>query len=235
MQMLNRILYKYSNMDSSSQILIFLIILIFLMLISISIINIITKKKALKNDISNKYISKVSTTLNESENVINPNIKLETKVEDDIEVINDNDNDDVVEISVKKTSIDEISNMIQNTLEQKPIDLTKFEEDQEENAIISYDELVKKAGAKKIVYKIEENSKESKETNVENIESEKEKTKFRASKIISPVFGIQKELNKKDETFTKIEKTNEIEDIETLTDVEFLGSLKKFRNELDSQ
>ena len=33
----------------------------------------------------------------------------------------------------------EISKLIENTLEQEPIDLTNFEEEQEKDAIISYD------------------------------------------------------------------------------------------------
>lgn len=234
MEMLNRILYKYSNMDGSSQILIFLIVLVFLMLISIVIINIITRKKKGNNDIiSNKKIVKLSSELDlpfkDTEEVIE---KIETK-EEPIEEIKD---EEVVEVRVGgNTSLDEITDLIENTLEQKPIDLTKFEEDQEENAIISYDELVKRAGAKKIIYKCED--VKPKEEIVKQ-EEPKEKAKFKASRVISPIYGVQKEeVEDKDEvieSFIELEKAKEEnkEDIETLSDMEFLGSLKKFRSEL---
>lgn len=233
MEMLNRILYKYSNMDGSSQILIFLIVLVFLMLISIVVINIITRKKKGNNDIiSNKKIVKLSSELDlpfkDTEEVIE---KIETK-EEPIEEIKD---EEVVEVRVGNTSLDEITDLIENTLEQKPIDLTKFEEDQEENAIISYDELVKRAGAKKIIYKCED--VKPKEEIVKQ-EEPKEKTKFKASRVISPIYGVQKEeVEEKDEvmeSFIELEKAKEEnkEDIETLSDMEFLGSLKKFRSEL---
>lgn len=233
MEMLNRILYKYSNMDGSSQILIFLIVLVFLMLISIVVINIITRKKKSNNDIfSNKKIVKLSSELDlpfkDTEEVIE---KIEPK-EEPIEEIKD---EEVVEVRVGNTSLDEITDLIENTLEQKPIDLTKFEEDQEENAIISYDELVKRAGAKKIIYKRED--VKPKEEIVKQ-EEPKEKTKFKASRVISPIYGVQKEeVEEKDEvmeSFIELEKAKEEnkEDIETLSDMEFLGSLKKFRSEL---
>lgn len=233
MEMLNRILYKYSNMDGSSQILIFLIVLVFLMLISIVVINIITRKKKGNNDIiSNKKIVKLSSELDlpfkDTEEAIE---KIETK-EEPIEEIKD---EEVVEVRVGNTSLDEITNLIENTLEQKPIDLTKFEEDQEENAIISYDELVRRAGAKKIIYKRED--VRPKEEIVKQ-EEPKEKAKFKASRVISPIYGVQKEeVEEKDEvmeSFIELEKAKEEnkEDIETLSDMEFLGSLKKFRSEL---
>lgn len=234
MEMLNRILYKYSNMDNSSQVLIFLIVLVFLMLISIVVINVITKKRKNKDKLINdNKVVKLSSELdlpfsdNKDENI--ETLKLNTKEEETIEEIKD---EDVVEIKVSKTSLDEITNLIENTLEQKPIDLTKFEEDQEENAIISYDELVKRAGAKKIIYKCDDTPKEK----VQN-EEPAQKVKFKASRVISPIYGVQKKEEEKDEvldSFVELEKVqNENkEDIESLQDMEFLGSLKKFRNEL---
>ncbi len=216
MKFVNMILYKYSNMDGSSQILIFLIILVILMLISIFIINMITNKKSKKMITnSDNTLSKVSKKLD-----IIDNIDTNLNIDDDIEKIEDN----VVEVKIKKTSIDDVSRLIQNTLEEKPIDLTNFEVDQEENAIISYDELVKKAGAKKIVYKCEDENISNDE--VLKTKNEYEQSKFKASKIISPVYGVQN-MNLKDKN------DNEDEDIEILSDIDFLSSLKNFRNELD--
>ena len=182
--------------------------------------------------IINKKIVKLSSELDlpfkDTEEVIE---KIETK-EEPIEEIKD---EEVVEVRIGNTSLDEITDLIENTLEQKPIDLTKFEEDQEENAIISYDELVRRAGAKKIIYKCED--VKPKEEIVKQ-EEPKEKAKFKASRVISPIYGVQKEeVEDKDEvieSFIELEKAKEEnkEDIETLSDMEFLGSLKKFRSEL---
>ena len=54
MKNMGSILFKFSDMDKSSQILLFLIVLVFLMLISITVINLITKKKNNKYDMENR-------------------------------------------------------------------------------------------------------------------------------------------------------------------------------------
>ncbi len=236
MKSFNKIIYIYSNMDSSSQILLFLIILISLMLISILIINCITKK-------NNRKINQIEHTEKNKRQIINkisgdikPNINLKKpskitkldneseKKEEEIKIEKPKEEpDEVIEVVSKKTSIEEIAKLLEDTLREDPIDLTKFEEDQEENAIISYDELVKKAGAKKIVYKSEV------EEPIEILdEIKEEKNKFQASKVISPVFGVQ---NKNDKLNEKAEK-NIDDDEEMQTDIEFLGSLKTFRSKL---
>ena len=56
MKNMGSILFKFSDMDKSSQILLFLIVLVFLMLISITVINLITKKKNNKYDMENRNI-----------------------------------------------------------------------------------------------------------------------------------------------------------------------------------
>ena len=60
MKNINSLLYKFSDMDKSSQILLFLIILVLLMLISITVINHITKKKNNKYDMENRNIKRYS-------------------------------------------------------------------------------------------------------------------------------------------------------------------------------
>lgn len=270
----NSVLYIYSNMDSKSQILLFLIILVALMLVSILIINYVTKKrnnKILLKDNTNKKISILKQKINDSNNDIKPlidlkktnknkiEIKEKQKENDKIDIIENTElsnksvqteekTDEVVKIVSKKTSLDDITKLIEDTLETGPIDLTKFEEDQEENAIISYDELVKRAGAKKIIYKCEEqtpildvidNEKITPENTIKQ-EINTSPRKFQASKVISPVFGVQKETEEKDdvlETFIDLEEFsfNENKDnkIESQSDMEFLTSLKEFRNGLD--
>ena len=194
MKNINSLLYKFSDMDKSSQILLFLIILVLLMLISITVINHITKKKNNKYDIDNKNIKRYSDLIKEEdkmeiseikdnkketkESIVNNEKKnapeiIEKLDEEEIESLEIEEPKEEV-IVTKPSSIEEISKLIENTLEQEPIDLTNFEEEQEKDAIISYDELVKRAGAKKIIYRAETKAEEKKEP-VKVIKSENKK------------------------------------------------------------
>ena len=261
MMMLDNIFYMYSNMDSGSQILLFLIVLVALMLVSIFIINIITKKKDEKYDKLFNPIDKYTkfvekTSVNKPEKISNKEIvnkKVETPVseiteievkkeqpnnEEEIEVLNDSE---IIEIvSDDNSSIDKISMLIEDNINNpKPIDLTKFEQEEEKNAIISYDELVRRAGAKKIVYKTESKQeiKEQKKPQTNN----EPKGKFKASQVISPIYGIKKNDSvKKDELEEFIElddiavdKNKSINDQELQNDITFLTNLKTFRSNLD--
>ena len=121
-----------------------------------------------------------------------------------------------------------------------PINLTRFEEEQEKNAIISYDELVKRAGSKKIVYKTEKATvnEPKKEEKIEVKSEEQVKGKFRASAVISPIYGIQKEKKEEVEEFLDVQdmpiKTdNNLTDEDLQQDITFLGNLKTFRSNLD--
>lgn len=266
MKNINSLLYKFSDMDKSSQILLFLIILVLLMLISITVINHITKKKNNKYDIDNKNIKRYSDLIKEEDKMEIFEVKNNKKTPKEMIVKNEKKNaPEIIEkldeeeiesleieepkeevIVTKPSSIEEISKLIENTLEQEPIDLTNFEEEQEKDAIISYDELVKRAGAKKIIYRAETKAEEKKEP-VKVIKSENKKIEdnsykckkseysgtFKASQIVSPVYGVQKDKSN-DENFIDLEefKINEKED-EMERETEFLGKLKTFRNNLD--
>lgn len=228
-------LYDFSEMDRSSLILLFLIILVFLMIVSITVINLITKSKNKKYDISNKNIKKYSELIND-EIVVDKDKEISEEIES-LEL--DEPKEEI--IVTKPNSIEEISRLIEDTLEQEPIDLTKFEEEQEKDAIISYDELVKRAGAKKIIYRAETKAEEKKEpvvtikeenNNEKKINKEYSST-FKASQIVSPIYGIKKTENIEEnfidlEEF-KLDETKSEEEREN----EFLGNLKTFRNNLD--
>ena len=230
-------LYDFSEMDRSSLILLFLIILVFLMIVSITVINLITKSKNKKYDISNKNIKKYSELIND-EIVVDKDKEISEEIES-LEL--DEPKEEV--IVTKPNSIEEISRLIEDTLEQEPIDLTKFEEEQEKDAIISYDELVKRAGAKKIIYRAETKAEEKKEP-VKVIKTEKKQEPFvnkkgeyagtfKASQIVSPIYGVKKndDINENfiDLEEFKLDETKSEEEREN----EFLGNLKTFRNNLD--
>ncbi len=144
----------------------------------------------------------------------------------------------------KETKINELSDIIlkmQSELgenEEKPV---YFEDEQEEEAIISYQELKKQASKnqEQAEQEIVEYEKAEEEAAVATIDEAKElaKPKFRNSEIISPVFG---RIRVREEYQSKIEE--DVEDIfpdEMSNDdkvigkgEEFLKSLKDFRRNL---
>lgn len=247
---LDNIFYMYSKMDGSSQILLFLIILVALMLVSICVINVIIKKKNEKYDRMfnpiNKYNNVMKKEKKQTEtksieikkekvkNVVKEPVK---SIQEEIEVMED---PEVVEVVSEDNSIEKIATLIEDNINNpKPIDLTEFEEEEEKNAIISYDELVKKAGAKKIVYKTEK-ATINEEVKQKQIEIKQEsKSKFKASQVISPIYGIkkQKQAHEELEEFIDLENIDDNKkkyiDEDLQKDITFLTSLKSFRNNLD--
>ena len=122
MEMLDNIFYMYSKMNSSSQILLFLIILVGLMLISISIINVITRKKNEKYDMQFNPIDRYTSTISRKEELkkktSTEKIKLEeTKEiklpkEEVIEEIETLEEPEIVEIVSDDNSIDKIAELL---------------------------------------------------------------------------------------------------------------------------
>ena len=121
----------------------------------------------------------------------------------------------------EKTQIEDIASAINEALlaEEKPINLTNFEEDQERTAIISIDELMKKAKELELIedektgvnylekYNLEPaevkevidntmNNEKPKEVidNTMNNEKPKEVKAFKVSQVISPIYGVRKEI-----------------------------------------
>lgn len=171
---------------------------------------------------------------------INQNIKpkkikesnIKSEVKEEIEILESEINKEKpkeIEIEVIESDVDSeienIKNQIQENIDNpNTIKLNEFEEEQEKSAIISYDELVKKAGAKKIIYK-----------------KQKEETKpssFRPSEVVSPIYGVQnkkiQEIDREIDSFSRIEKLKVKDEVdEEKNDLEFLNKLKKFRSELN--
>ena len=88
--------------------------------------------------------------------------------------------------------------------------MTDFEREQEETAIISYEELCKKHGVEQKIYSNEEKNIIDKVTDI--VENKIEDHKFRPTQYVSPIFGLEKE------------EANE---------QTFLTNLKEFRNGLE--
>lgn len=147
-----------------------------------------------------------------------------------------------------KAELERVFNQMSADLEAKnesqPIET--FEREQEENAIISYQELIKQVEKKQEIKKEQpaENIEESK-PEIEKIEQMEldfeEPKKFKNSDIISPIFGIQKENNyqkkpkeeKIEEPFVARHAYESIKkDYEDENNKDFLNSLKEFRKNL---
>lgn len=131
---------------------------------------------------------------------------------------------------------------------------TNFEEEQEEKSVISYDELIKVSNAVdqrndllikdegtepitiEELYKkhLEEQTTEKLDNPVFEEEPNDEK-KFKNSLVISPVFGVYKNINKTKYATDDLEKTVDLEDLEVeiKKTEEFLKELKKLKNKLD--
>ena len=158
-----------------------------------------------------------------------------------------------------KEELERVFNQMSSDLEkQEPTkdEIDEFERKQEENAIISYKQLMEEA--KKLKEKADEYEQEADKVadmkiddaintyekhskiNASEIETSKPQEAyqgFKNSDIISPIYGIQKE--KKDKKITTKFKTNDIiskayneVDEEREETTQFLNSLKEFRKNL---
>lgn len=219
---LNNFLLILANMGNNSKFLLSMIVLIIFLLILIIVISAISSKKEEKQIIIEKKptdksqiedkLKKLDFQLqnaNKEKNIVTEIKKEEPIIEEEIEVIEVLDND-----------IEEIAKQIEKS-EPKEFNLNEFEKEQEESAIISYDELVKKAGAKKIIYKKEE--------------KQEVKSNFTPSKVVSPIYGVQNKEIKTRGTLTREERNRTLntDDNEVIEDIEFLNNLKQFRRNLE--
>ncbi|MBR4351147.1 MAG: hypothetical protein IKP98_02890 [Bacilli bacterium] len=213
---MKNIIYMYSNLDRNNKLLIVIIIVIVALLVIIGLYNLIASiVYKIKNK---KRIRKIDEQINNEYKEQEVNVKpvepvyTETKEEviEKYEKAVKEEMEEIETLDETVTDLDEILIEMMNTGAQEEFDLTDFEREQEENAIISYGELCKKAGVEQIVYPKKEVNKEV----AEKIDKEVH-TSFKPSTVISPIYGVQKE-------------ENETEEEEN----DFLGRLKEFRSGL---
>jgi len=147
-----------------------------------------------------------------------------------------------------KDELERVFKQMSDDLEEKnkaPKAIEKFEQEQEENAIISYQELIKQAEVKrnypnedfeKIEKKVEDVIEVTEEKPKKEKKQKKEEKKFKNSEIISPIFGVQSPDEYKEELREKELKKENSKDLkvayEENDNIDFLKSLKEFRNNL---
>lgn len=184
----------YNNLNERGQmifsIIIFLIAVLCVALFISYVIQGIKNRKRIKELLSKNKLIKDKTSYNTKEEKV-----IETK------------KDDINTYQEDKTEIQDIADSIERALkEDTPISLTNFEEDQEKTAIISIDELYAKAKELEMmedeetgVNYLEKYNLEASE--VEEIINETVKKEdstpiksFKVSQVISPVYGVKKEV-----------------------------------------
>ena len=213
---MKNIIYMYSNLDRNNKLLIIIIIVIVALLVIIGLYNLIASiVYKIKNKKRNKKIDEqINNEYKKQEVNVNPVEPVYTETKEEViekyEKTVKEEMEEIETLDETVTDLDEILVEMMNTGAQEEFDLTDFEREQEENAIISYGELCKKAGVEQIVYPKKEVNKEV----AEKIDKEVH-TSFKPSTVISPIYGVQKE-------------ENETEEEEN----DFLGRLKEFRSGL---
>ena len=152
-----------------------------------------------------------------------------------------------------KKKLDDAYEKLSN--DEELITHTNFENEQEEKSVISYDELIrvsndiderndlllKDEGTEPItleeLYKKHlENQESESENKLDNpIFIDEEPKKFKNSEVISPVFGVYKNVVKTKYSDEELEKTVNLDDLEAeiRKTEEFLKELKKLKNRLD--
>lgn len=178
----------YNNLNTQGQMIFSIIMLLIIVLCAILLVTYIVQSVQAKKKL--KQIKE--------ENKIR-NIKKEeiTVLKEDKEPLYTNE----------KTEIEDIASAINDALKEEPITLTNFEEDQEKTAIISIDELMKKAKDLELISEededtgvnfLEKYNLEPAEvdisSNVKSSTEEKQVKAFKVSQVISPIYGVKKEV-----------------------------------------
>ena len=178
----------YNNLNTQGQMIFSIIMLLIIVLCAILLVTYIVQSVQTK-----KKLKEIK-----EENKIR-NIKKEeiTALKEDKEPLYTNE----------KTEIEDIASAINDALKEEPITLTNFEEDQEKTAIISIDELMKKAKDLELISEededtgvnfLEKYNLEPAEvdisSNVKSSTEEKQVKAFKVSQVISPIYGVKKEV-----------------------------------------
>lgn len=189
----------YNNLNTQGQmvfsIIIFLIVLLCVLLFITYIIQDIKNKASIRKIKKNK----------QSLNIESKEPQKESKVEEQEALKEIIENEPLY--TKEATEIENIASAIESAMvEDTSFSISKFEEDQEKTAIISIDELVKKAKELEIVDDDNGNVNYLEKYNLEPVEVEETINKitpsnddhevkaFKVSQIISPIYGVKKEV-----------------------------------------
>ena len=202
-----------------------LIVLIALLVLAIIGLIIITRPKKKKQTIENieiepKVEQKVEPIQKKEEQPISLVEKKEPQIESNLE--------EELGKTREQTEVIEIIESMQEKVKDITEKVADYEDEQEENAIISYTELLNAVKAKKEVQeelKFEPVKEEKNEIKEEpKLNQTREEKKFRSTEAISPLGRINKQINT-DSYQSDLKVSN-------MQDDDFLKSLKDFRSNL---
>lgn len=204
-----------------------LIVLIALLVLAIIGLIIITRPKKKKQTIENieiepKVEQKEEPIQKKEEQPISLVEKKEPQIEPNLE--------EELGKTREQTEVIEIIESMQEKVKDITEKVADYEDEQEENAIISYTELLNAVKAKKEVQeelKFEPVKEEKKENEIKEepkVTEIKEEKKFRSTEAISPLGRINKQINS-DSYQSNLKVSN-------MQDDDFLKSLKDFRSNL---
>lgn len=202
-----------------------LIVLIVLLVLAIIGLIIITRPKKKKQTIENieiepKVEQKEEPIQKKEEQPINLVEKKEPQIESNLE--------EELGKTREQTEVIEIIESMQEKVKDIAEKVADYEDEQEENAIISYTELLNAVKAKKEVQeelKFEPVKEEKNEIKEEpKLNQTREEKKFRSTEAISPLGRINKQINT-DSYQSDLKVSN-------MQDDDFLKSLKDFRSNL---
>lgn len=204
-----------------------LIVLIALLVLAIIGLIIITRPKKKKQTIENieiepKVEQKEEPIQKKEEQPINLVEKKEPQIESNLE--------EELGKTREQTEVIEIIESMQEKVKDITEKVADYEDEQEENAIISYTELLNAVKAKKEVQeelKFEPVKEEKKENEIKEepkLNQTREEKKFRSTEAISPLGRINKQINS-DSYQSNLKVSN-------MQDDDFLKSLKDFRSNL---
>ena len=191
----------YNNLNTRGQII--FSVRVGLILILCTLLFIMYTVQGLKNKARFKRLKK-----NINEGIKEENLKKQEEVKETeyISEIDSNSADITGDISDNSGDISDIAKRVEDAIkEERPINLTNFEEVQEREAIISIDELMRRAKELEIIeddntginylekFNLEPSEIENAKKVINN-EPKKEVKAFRVSQVISPVYGIKKEV-----------------------------------------
>ena len=178
----------YNNLNTQGQMIFSIIMLLIIVLCAILLVTYIVQSVQAK-----KKLKQIKEE-NKKRNIKKEEI---TALKEDKEPLYTNE----------KTEIEDIASAISDALKEEPITLTNFEEDQEKTAIISIDELMKKAKDLELISEededtgvnfLEKYNLEPAEidvsSNVKSSTEEKQVKAFKVSQVISPIYGVKKEV-----------------------------------------
>lgn len=230
---MDKILNTFNSLTVTGKTLIIVLAILVILFIVLLLVYLLKKDKGVNNEIDLDFFDELKKENDNTKSVfVKEEKELAVKIETEPK---------------EKIDLQSISNKMEKDIEKSNIDLTEFEMEQEEKAIISYKELINKVKQNEMnnvnvqTVDLDDRGYElpevefSYDTEVLDFSDllEQEDAKFKPSEFITPINGIESpstEMIKK----TDIKSILDLDDVEEpiYTNNEFLSALKDLRDSL---